>query len=99
MVVYPRASGLEGSGGRAYCSSWRSPIPRCASTWGAKRRSSKLRRARIWVIDAVRLTTRIFREAGADGYREARDFGAADRILPLFAPEAFALSLDELDLA
>ncbi len=53
----------------------------------------------LWVIDAVRLSARIFRKPAADGYREARDCGAADRIAPLFAPEAFALSLDELDLA
>jgi hypothetical protein len=33
----------------------------------------------LWVIDAVRLTTRVLREPAADGYRDARDFGAADR--------------------
>jgi Uma2 family endonuclease len=29
----------------------------------------------LWVIDAVRLTTRVFREPAADGYRNASDFG------------------------
>ena len=53
----------------------------------------------LWVIDAVRLTTRVFREPAADGYRNASDFGPADRITPLIAPEAFALSLDELELS
>ena len=53
----------------------------------------------LWVIDAVRLTTRIFREPAADGYRDAHDFGAAERLVPLFAPEAFALKLDELELS
>ncbi len=53
----------------------------------------------LWVIDAVRLTTRIFREPAADGYRDARDFGASDRLVPLLAPEAFALRLGELELA
>ena len=48
------------------------------------------------MIDAVRLTTRVFREPAADGYRDARDCSPADRLVPLFAPEAFALRLDEL---
>jgi Uma2 family endonuclease len=50
----------------------------------------------LWVIDAVKSAARVFREPGADGYREARDFTAAERIAPLFAPEAFALRLNEL---
>ncbi len=50
----------------------------------------------LWVIDAVKLTARGFRQPGADGYGEARDFAATERIAPLFAPEAFALHLDEL---
>ena len=53
----------------------------------------------LWVIDAVRLTTRVFREPAADGYREARDFGAAERIAPRFAADAFALRLEELALS
>jgi Uma2 family endonuclease len=53
----------------------------------------------LWVIDAVRLTTRVFREPAADGYREARNFGPQDRLVPLLAPQAFALRLDELELA
>ena len=53
----------------------------------------------LWVIDAVRLTARVFREPAADGYRNASDFGPADRITPLIAPEAFALRLDELELS
>ena len=50
----------------------------------------------LWVIDAVKLTARVFREPGADGYGEACDFAGTERIAPLFAPEAFALHLDEL---
>jgi Uma2 family endonuclease len=49
----------------------------------------------LWVIDAVNLTARVFREPGGEGYGEARDFAANERIAPLFAPEAFALRLDE----
>ena len=48
------------------------------------------------MIDAVQLTTRVFREPAADGYRETRDFGPADRLAPLIAPEAFALRLGRL---
>ena len=52
----------------------------------------------LWVIDAVRLTTRVFRQPAADGYDDARDFGALDRLVPLLAPDAFALRLDDLEL-
>jgi hypothetical protein len=34
----------------------------------------------------------------ADSYRDAQDFGPADRLTPVIAPEAFALRLDELEL-
>jgi len=50
----------------------------------------------LWVIDAVKLTARIFREPAAGGYRETRDFASAERMVPLFAPEDLALRLDEL---
>jgi Uma2 family endonuclease len=53
----------------------------------------------LWVIDAVRLTTRVFREAAATGYCDTRDLGPQDRPVPLLAPQAFALRLDELDLS
>jgi Uma2 family endonuclease len=50
----------------------------------------------LWVIDAVRLTARVFRQPAADGYREMRDCSAAERIAPLIAPDAFALRLADL---
>ncbi len=52
----------------------------------------------LWVIDAVKLTTRVFWTPHPDGYRERRDFGAAERMVPQFAPAEFALTLDELKL-
>ena len=52
----------------------------------------------LWVIDAVRLATRVFRDPGPVGYAEARDVEASDLLTPLLAPPAFALRLDELDL-
>jgi Uma2 family endonuclease len=99
VVIYSRASGLEGLTGASVLlvveiadSSLRYDIGRkaalCAS-FGIRE---------LWVIDAVRLMARVFRDPAADGYRSASDFTPADRLTPLVAPEAFALRLDELDL-
>ena len=52
----------------------------------------------LWVVDAVKLTTRVFREPSEDGYADARDLAASEVLLPLLAPPAFALRLDELRL-
>ena len=52
----------------------------------------------LWVIDAVRLTTRVFREPAADGYRDAHDFGATDLLIPLLPTDQFALRLDQLEV-
>ena len=100
VVIYPRTSGLRGLTGESVLlvveiadSSLRYDIGRKASLYA----SFGIRE--LWVIDAVRLTTRVFREPAADGYRDARDFGPADRLMPMLAPEAFALRLDELELA
>ena len=100
VVIYPRPSGIRGLKADNVLlvveiadSSLRYDIGRkaalCAS-FGIRE---------LWVIDAVQLATRIFREPAADGYRDAHDFGAADRLVPLIAPEAFALRLDELELS
>ena len=99
IVIYPRASGLRGLTGANVLlvveigdSSLRYDIGRKAALYA----SFGIRE--LWVIDAVRLTTRIFREPAADGYRETRDFGPADRLAPLITPAAFAVQLDELEL-
>jgi Uma2 family endonuclease len=52
----------------------------------------------LWVVDAVKLMTRMFREPSETGYADARDFAASDLLSPLFAPQPFALRLDELQL-
>jgi len=52
----------------------------------------------LWVIDTVKLAARIFRAPSEEGYSEARDFNVTDRVVPLAAPEAFALRLGELGL-
>jgi Uma2 family endonuclease len=53
----------------------------------------------LWVIDAVRRTTRVHREPSPEGYRVVSDHGPSERMMPAFADQAFALRLDELDLA
>lgn len=52
----------------------------------------------LWVVDAVRLSTRVF-QPSVDGYREIQDFAVPDRLVPLVAPDAFALRLTDLDMA
>ena len=100
VVIYPRATGIRGLGANNVLlvveiadSSLRYDIGRKAALYA----SFGIRE--LWVIDAVQLTTRVFREPAADGYRSANDFGPADRIEPLIAPEVFALRLDELELS
>jgi Uma2 family endonuclease len=99
VVIYPRASGLQGLTGASVLlvveiadSSLRYDIGRKAALYA----SFGIRE--LWVIDAVRLTARVFREPAPDGYRDPRDFVAAERLVPLVAPEAFALRLDALEL-
>jgi Uma2 family endonuclease len=100
VVIYPRASGIRGLAVDNVLlvveiadSSLSYDVGRKATLYA----SFGIRE--LWVIDAVRLTARVFREPAADGYRDARDFGPADRLVPLIAPEAFALRLDELELS
>ena len=50
----------------------------------------------LWVINAVRLTARVFRQPAAEGYLETRDCSAAERIVSHFAPDTFALRLADL---
>ncbi len=50
----------------------------------------------LWVIDAVGLTIRLFRQPSADGYGETLEVAAADEAVPLFAPPIFAPRLADL---
>ena len=52
----------------------------------------------LWVIDAVKLTMRVFRAPSATGYGEIQDYSAIATVAPAFAPEAFALKLKDLQL-
>jgi Uma2 family endonuclease len=99
VVIFPRASGIPGlKADNALLvveiadSSLRYDIGRKAALYA----SFGIRE--LWVVDAVRLTTRVFREPAADGYRDARDLTASDRVVPRLAPEAFALRLNELEI-
>jgi Uma2 family endonuclease len=51
----------------------------------------------LWVIDAVKLKTRIFTEPAPEGYGKSRDLGPADPLTPSFAPE-LSVTLAELEL-
>ena len=99
VVIYPRASGLKKLNATNVLlvveiadSSLRYDIGRKAALYA----SFGIRE--LWVIDAVKLTARVFRDPSPDGYREAQDASASDRLVPLVGPEAFALRLDELEL-
>jgi Uma2 family endonuclease len=100
VVIYPRGVGLRGLTGANVLlvveiadSSLSYDTGRKAALYA----SFGIRE--LWVIDAVKLTTRVFREPAAEGYRDARDFDPANRLVPLIAPQAFALGLGELELS
>ena len=100
VVIYPRMIGLQGLAGANVLlvveiadSSLRYDTGRKSALYA----SFGIRE--LWVVDAVQLTTRMFREPAADGYRSAQDFDPADRLMPLTASDAFALRLDELELS
>ena len=46
--------------------------------------------------DAARLIVHRHEEAGPGGYAGVRQSGPGDRLLPRYAPEAFAFALNEL---
>jgi Uma2 family endonuclease len=100
VVIYPRANGLRGLTGANVLlvveiadSSLHYDTGRKAALYAS------LGIRELWVIDAVRLTTRVFRESAADGYSNTRDFGPAERLVPVVAPDAFVVRLDELELS
>jgi Uma2 family endonuclease len=51
-----------------------------------------------WAVDAVKMTTRVFRSAAKAGYREERDYEASEILTPVVAPPIFAIRLDALKL-
>ena len=98
VVIYPRAGGLKGMTGtnvllvvEIAASSLRYDITRKAELYA----SFGVRE--LWVIDVVKRTTRAFRKPSARGYEETLDFPEAAPLTPQFAPEVFALRLDQLE--
>jgi Uma2 family endonuclease len=97
-VVYSRTSGLEALSGPS--------VPRVVEIADSSLRYDSTRKAalyasfgvrELWVIDAVKRATRVFRKPSAEGYGETFDFGESDLSTPEFAPPEFALRLDELE--
>jgi Uma2 family endonuclease len=99
FVVYPDGVGLTGiKGGNVLL---------VVEVADASLRYDRGRKARLyaqfgirelWSIDAVKMTTRVFRDPSPEGYSPARDYKAAETVKPQFAPEALALRLDQLKL-
>jgi Uma2 family endonuclease len=99
VVVYPRATGLKGLAAANVLLVVEIADSSLSFDTGRKAAlCASFGIRELWVIDAVRLTTRVFLEPSREGYGEARDFNIAERIVPRFAPEAFALRLDQLEL-
>ena len=51
----------------------------------------------LWVIDAARRIVHRHRGPDAEGYATVDELPASERLVPAFAPDAFALALDELE--
>ena len=99
VVIYERDEGLRGLSGDSVLlvveiadSSLRYDTGRKAALYA----SFGVRE--LWVIDAARLATRVFRHAAPEGYGEVRDVAAGEMILPAVASQAFALRLDDLEI-
>lgn len=99
VVIYRRAEGLKGLSGPSVLlvieiadSSLRYDMGRKAALY------ARFGVRDLWVIDAVKLVTRVFRAPSEQGYDESREFSASERLVPLAVPEAFALRLDELEI-
>ena len=99
VVIYPRTSGIRGLTAATALlvveiadSSLRYDTGRKAALYAG------FGVRELWVIDAVRITTRVFRGPGPSGYSHVHDYAASDALTPAFAPDAFALRLDELEL-
>jgi Uma2 family endonuclease len=100
IIVFPRSTGLTGLNGETALlvveiadSSLRYDMGRKAALY------ANFGIRDLWAIDAVTMTARVFRAPNLKGYAEIADYSASDRMAPSFAPQQFALRLDELELA
>ena len=99
VVIYPHSSGLRAFTGANVLlvveiadASLRYDLGRKAALYA----SFGVRE--LWVIDAAKISARVFRAPTNDGYLQIADVSAAEPLIPLFAPDAFALRLIELEL-
>ena len=99
FVIYPRAGGLSGLRGdnallvvEIAASSLRYDTGRKAELYAG------FGIRELWVVDAVRLTLRVFRGPGPTGYAETTDFTSEQEAVPCFASSVFALHLCDLEL-
>jgi Uma2 family endonuclease len=98
IVVYPRASGLERLTGQSALL-----VVEIADTslrYDNTRKAELYARfgvRELWVIDAVKLRTRVFRKPSGQGYGEAVEFSASAEFKPQFAPAEIAFRLSELE--
>lgn len=99
VVIFPRASGIPGLS--------QDNVLLVVEIADTSKRYDMGRKAKLyasfgvrelWVIDAVKLTARMFREPRAEGFAETRDFATNEKLIPRFAPPEFALALGELEL-
>ncbi len=51
----------------------------------------------LWVIDAERRAIHCHAEPSPMGYKRIEERSSADRLTPIYAPEAFAFALDGLE--
>ena len=51
----------------------------------------------LWVIDAARRLVHRHLDRSAEGYATVGELPASERLVPAFAPEAFAFALDDLE--
>jgi Uma2 family endonuclease len=99
LVIYETASGLTGLKGETALlvveisdSSLRYDMGRKAELYAGFGVRD------LWVIDAVKLVTHVFRTPSAKGYRNVREVAADTRITPLIAPNTFTLRLADLGI-
>lgn len=99
VIIYARPDGLKRLTGANVLlvveiadSSLRYDIGRKASLYAA------FGVRELWVVDAVRLQLSIFRRPSKEGFGSTSMLTAADEAVPVFAANAFALRLSELDI-
>lgn len=99
FVVFPKAVKVRGlTGGTSLLAveiadtSLRYDLGRKAEVY------ARHRIAELWVIDVEADRMRVHREPGEGRYATVFDVGPAERVVPIAAPDAFALRLADLDL-